>query len=238
MDPRLNKVLIDNYHQHYAKVNRAFDAEHLRWYARYAEANLGHLIRGMPAEGGKVLDLGCGAGLLLSWLTTFPTITAVGLDGSPGQLAEAKKLSPSAELHDADALTFLRERPQTFRGIVCSDFIEHLPDGMLFDVICAAHEALLPGGFLWVRVPNAACLLGTYTRYMNLTHYQSFTSASLAELLGAAGFQAEVPQEREVSWKAKVRRGLQDSLHRMVFRICGSPRERVFTRNVIAIGRR
>ncbi len=238
MDPRLHAVLVERYHEHFIRVNQTFDQSQVRWQARYAAANIGPVLETLPAGGARVLDLGCGVGLTLAWLATVPGVEPVGLDASQSQLDVAARFAPGVALHSGDALEFLRQHPNHFGAIICTDVLEHLPDGLLFDVVQAAHAALVPGGVFWVRVPNAACLIGTYSRYMDLTHLRSFTATSLAQLLEAGGFTVDIPVEREVGWKAKVRRVLQNILHRVVYRICGSPRERTFTRNVIAVARR
>jgi len=238
MDPRLHAVLVERYHEHFIRVNQTFDQSQIGWQARYAAANIGPQLAQLPAGRTRILDLGCGVGLTLAWLATVPGIQAVGLDASQSQLDVAQRFAPGVELHRGEALDFLRAHPGQFGGIICSDVLEHLPDGMLFEVVQAVHAALVPGGFFWVRVPNAACLIGSYSRYMDLTHLRSFTATSLAQLLEAGGFTVTIPAEREVGWKAKIRRVLQHLLHRAVYRVCGSPRERTFTRNVIAVARR
>jgi len=199
----------------------------------------GPLLAALP-KGSKVLDLGCGAGYLLRWLSLQPGIVPVGVDASPSQVAVAQRAVPEVDIYCEDGLAFLRGRPDTFSAIFCMDVLEHLEDeDQCLLWLQESARALRPGGFVVCRVPNAANITGVYTRYMDLTHKRSFTSTSLIQLIQAAGFiRCSVVPYRAGCLKGAVRLWAENLLHRVLFRICGQVHETVFTSTVCVAGRR
>jgi SAM-dependent methyltransferase len=63
---------------------------------------VGRLIEGLPAGGGRVLDLGCGAGIPVARDLTALGHAVIGVDGSAQQVAKARRNVPSAVFLEAD----------------------------------------------------------------------------------------------------------------------------------------
>ncbi|MDQ3982843.1 MAG: class I SAM-dependent methyltransferase [Actinomycetota bacterium] len=230
--------LIHDYARHYARVNEFVDPSVMstRDLATMT-LNYGFLLEPLRA-GSKVLDVGCGTGILLRWLSEHGNVVPVGVDLSPTMVGFARSKLPGIEIACADALDFLRANEKTFDGIFCTDLLEHIPGvEECIAVAEAARAALRPGGFLYCRSPNAGSLTGSYGRYMDLTHERAFTSTSMLQLLDAAGFEkARVVPIRAPHAGGRARLAVEAALHRVVFRICGRGMERVFTSNVCAVG--
>ena len=233
---RIRSVLIDRYTEHYARVNAELNPEsHLERNSKDMELLYGSLISSLPT-GSRVLDLGCGTGLLLHWLSQQPTIIPVGVDSSISQVARAKQTLPNVDISLGDGLEYLQKHPQTFAGIFCLDVLEHLPEEDLLGWVEAARSALQAGGFFFCRAPNAANLAGNYGRYIDLTHQRSFTSASMVQLFETAGFRkCRIVPIRSARIMSNFRLFLEHILHRIVFRVVGEGLEHVFTRNVCAV---
>jgi cyclopropane fatty-acyl-phospholipid synthase-like methyltransferase len=235
---RLHDDLIANYAEQYARVNVSVDpatAPPRHWKA--LDLTHGDLIARLPA-GSEILDLGCGTGYLLSWLGRHPGIVPVGVDASAGQAALARRFLPDLDIESSEGLDYLRRNAGRFKGIFCTDVLEHLPgDDLRLEWLDAAREALQPGGFFYCRVPNAANLLGARGRYMDLTHDKIFTETSLLQLLEAARFRScRVVPIRAAHLSGRVRLAAEALLHKMIYRLCGNTLERVFTGNVCAVG--
>lgn len=235
---RLRDVLIKQYAEHYQRVNANVLSEMLpvRFF-KNMQLMYGDLIAQVP-HNGKVLDVGCGTGFLLSWLAAQKNIVPIGIDSSVTQVEIARSRLPMLEIICDDGLNYLRQNPDTFAGIFCTDVLEHIPgEDLCLTWIESAKAALRSGGFFFCRVPNAANLTGTYSRYIDLTHQRSFTSLSLLQLLQAGGLQdCQVVPIRAVHYSGKIRLMVETVLHQMIFRICGRGLEQIFTSNVCAVG--
>jgi 2-polyprenyl-3-methyl-5-hydroxy-6-metoxy-1,4-benzoquinol methylase len=236
---QLRDKLVDNYAEHYARVNattdpRAVPAKHRAG----LDLLVGPVVHRLPA-GSQVLDLGCGTGILLHWLSSQPNLQAAGVDSSPTQVEALQRYLPNADVVCEDGLEHLRRHPRHFQAIFCFDVLEHIPGPILLEWVETAREALAPGGFFMCRTPNAASLLGSYTRYMDLTHERSFTSLSICQLLEAAGLRnCQIVPIRSPGVAGRLRQAAERALHRFVYRLCGMATESCFTYNVCALGQR
>ncbi len=235
---RLRDALIENYASHYARLNTNIDpracsaSSNNRWHVILRD-----LVKGLPPES-RVLDLGCGTGFLLNSLSTHSNLVPVGVDSSATQVEIAKSSLPGIEISCMDGLEYLKQHVDSFSGIFCYDVLEHIPgDDLCYDWLTAVRAALKPGGFFLCRTPNAASLLGCYTRYMDLTHVRSLATPSMLQLLDTAGFdRCQILPYRTGHVLGWVRLRVESMLHRVIYRICGNSRERVFTKNIYGLG--
>jgi 2-polyprenyl-3-methyl-5-hydroxy-6-metoxy-1,4-benzoquinol methylase len=232
---RLREKLIEQYASHYNRVNADIDPASLppRAY-EMMELTFGPALRSVPA-GGRVVDVGCGTGFLLYWLTKRGGVKPVGVDASPSQIEVLRKHLPSAEVYCADGLAFMKEHPGEFHALFCTDVLEHIPEDLLLDWVETARAALAPGGVFVCRVPNASNLTGSQARYIDLTHYRCFTVQSLEQLLTAGGFRkSTVLPIRTGHFTGRVRLAMERLLHKAVYTVCGASTNGVFTTNLVA----
>jgi SAM-dependent methyltransferase len=76
----------------------------------------------------RVLDAGCGEGMVSSWLRgVLPGAEITGVDGRPEAVAAYRAANPSlhAREGDLDALPF---EDGAFDLVVCTEVLEHIPD--------------------------------------------------------------------------------------------------------------
>ncbi len=98
-------------------TNAAGETTWFNWTA-YPDHGPGAELLETPA-GGRVLDLGCGKGGNAAHLATLG-MRAVGVDVSPQQLVAARARwgwTPGLQLHQADAISFLREDREGFAAV-------------------------------------------------------------------------------------------------------------------------
>jgi 2-polyprenyl-3-methyl-5-hydroxy-6-metoxy-1,4-benzoquinol methylase len=235
----LRTALRDTYEIHYLRRNEPTDQEGMAQTFADLDAIYGSLLEPLP-QGSEILDLGCGGGHLLRWLSTHSNVVPIGVDSSPGQVELSRSAAKGGQVCLADGLDFLTQNPGRFAGIFCFDVLEHIPDeDLLLQWAVKAKAALKPGGFFVCKVPNAANVLGSYSRYLDLTHVRLFTVSSLLQLLNdAARFDdCRVVPVLSTSWKGRLRLAGERQFHKTIYRITGRHvRNEVYTMNVIMVG--
>lgn len=109
-----------------------------------------HLAAG-PARGGaaEVVDLGCGTGLCGPHLRPLAR-RLVGVDLSPGMLAEARAKGIYDALVEAEVVRFLEAAPDAWDAAVAADLLIYL--GEAGPLVRAAARALRPGGLLALSI--------------------------------------------------------------------------------------
>lgn len=103
--------------------------------------------------GGKILDVGCGQGLLLKKISqrAAPGSQLYGLDISPKLVEIARSNNPTAtvEVGDAESMPY---PDSTFDVATMTEALEHMLD---YDAaLREVHRVLKPGGVFIVSVPN------------------------------------------------------------------------------------
>ena len=99
----------------------------------------------------KVLDLACGSGIFLELLAEHD-IPALGVERNPAIVAWVKQ--HGWNIIERDVFAFLEQTTETYDGVFCSHFLEHLP----FEQVLRFFELLTPrvsaAGTVVMVVPN------------------------------------------------------------------------------------
>ena len=108
-----------------------------------------------PLAGKKVLDVGCGGGILSEAMASLEA-EVTGIDASPAPLAVAKlHLKESGLQVDyrlATAESFATEHSGQFDAITCLELLEHVPDPA--SVVAACQRLAKPGGDVFFATLN------------------------------------------------------------------------------------
>jgi SAM-dependent methyltransferase len=176
-----------DYSIQYAKWHDDSDqhfAESAAFYARLLRPLLGSF-----GPESKLLDVGCGTGLLVNALLRLGYRQVRGIDLSTHQIAVALRRSLPCEETDAEYIHRLADNePASLDGIFLMDVLEHIPVGEQMRFSGALHRLLRPGGRLVISVPNASSTFAARWRYMDWTHQCCFTEHSLEFVLRNQGF--------------------------------------------------
>lgn len=184
----------DGWHRH-AIDARFFEREGFRQLITW---NLAALRRAVPiAPTTRLLSIGCGAGEYE--LRLAPHVASVtGIDLSDVAIAEARRRAAAAGLahvtFHAGAIEDLPLPDASFDLVVAFGVLHHLGDTGRRLALARAHRCLAPGGWLYVRDPNARGLLrrmaGGLARRddFHSPNEAALDPATVAREFGEAGF--------------------------------------------------
>ena len=99
----------------------------------------------------KVLDLACGSGIFLELLAE-QGIPALGVERNPTVAAWVKQ--HGWDVVEQDVLTFLEQTAETYDGVFCSHFLEHLPFAQVVRCLELLASRVTPAGTVVIVVPN------------------------------------------------------------------------------------
>jgi SAM-dependent methyltransferase len=162
----------------YASVYRELYQRHWWWRAR--EIAVLRILRQQVPAGGwhRVLDVGCGDGLLFGRLHEF----AAEFEGVEPDLRLLSRPNPNIHVGPFDA-TFRPGEP--YDAILMLDVLEHMDNPV--DALVRAQELLVPNGVLVITVP---ALMLLWTSHDVINHHRiRYSRQSFGEIAAAAGLQ-------------------------------------------------
>jgi len=148
------------------------------------------LLEGRFNDPLRLLDFGCGSGRTIAQASMFG-IQAQGIDVSDTRAEQASILNCQV-FSSLDA--FDQHGGGKVHAVIMEQVLEHLIDPL--DILSALHERLLPGGVLYIAVPNCTGKLpptdfATFHNVQPVEHVNAFTPATLTTIGENAGFSKE-----------------------------------------------
>jgi len=132
------------------------------------------------------LDIGCGAGEFVRFLNENG-IEARGIEKDSGEVDRA--VARGLKVQRGDALEFLRDSQETFRGISLIELIEHIPFESADLLIQRAISRLAPNGVFIVETINLRHPLAFNAFYTDPTHLRPVSPEYIAFLMQWGGLQ-------------------------------------------------
>jgi predicted TPR repeat methyltransferase len=138
-------------------------------------------------EGQKIIDVGCGSGLLLQYLPKNLILT--GADFSEGNIKKAKEKNPHVTFFKAnlDDKVSWKNYSNLFDSVLCSEVVEHIKDDKIaMDIL---FSLVKPNGVLILTVPAFKSLLSKFD--IQEGHYRRYSKKDICNLVESAGFHIE-----------------------------------------------
>ena len=139
--------------------------------------------------GQRVLDLACGAGIFMDLLRQRG-IEVVGVERDPDVSAYGRGMG--LDIRTEDALQYLRTTEESFDGVYCSHFIEHLPVDVVQELLLRLHQCIAPGGALVLTFPDPESIRSQLLGFWRDPEHQRFYHPELViSMATACGFSLD-----------------------------------------------
>lgn len=150
----------------------------------------------LPSEQNpRVLDLGCGSGLILDLFKRLGYQDIHGVDVSAEQVAIARQQFP--QVVEGDMFDYLEKTdPGSFDLVTGFDLAEHLTRSEMIAFFRAVLRILKPGGRMIIQMPNGDTPFAGAVFCSDPTHECLFTSTAYRHVLFASGFEVLGFKER------------------------------------------
>lgn len=141
-----------------------FEAMAARWWDPHSEfrplhelnpLRLDFIDQGAGLAGKRVLDVGCGGGILAEGMASRGArVTGIDLGEMPLRVAELHTLETGVEVHyrRISAKALAAEAPASFDLVTCMEMLEHVPDPG--SIIAACAQLVKPGGQIFFSTLN------------------------------------------------------------------------------------
>jgi 2-polyprenyl-3-methyl-5-hydroxy-6-metoxy-1,4-benzoquinol methylase len=156
----------------------------------YGMTKRGRFVTRHHQAGGRLLDVGCAAGLFLRSMRKFDGWQVEGVEISEYAARIAhEQYGLKVHVGTLEAANF---PDQSFAAVTIWDVLEHLHDPA--ETLAEIYRILEPGGVVVIRVPNMASwfarVFGRYWAGLDAPrHLYFYSPKTLAEALQQAGFQ-------------------------------------------------
>ena len=109
-----------------------------------------------PLVGKRVLDIGCGGGILSdSMARRGATVLGIDLATKPLKVAQLHALeaqTPNVDYREVSAEALAAEAPGSFDVVTCMEMLEHVPDPS--SIVAACASLVKPGGWVFFSTIN------------------------------------------------------------------------------------
>lgn len=138
----------------------------------------------------RILDVGCGTGLLVYALRNLGYANVEGIDLSPQQIeASCAAGLPCTLVDDPYLERRAATEPGSLDAVFLMDVLEHVPVASQMVFVGAISRLLKSSGRLVISVPNANSSFAARWRYIDWTHCSAFTEHSLEFVVKNQGFK-------------------------------------------------
>jgi len=161
----------------------------------YYSQTRSELLSLIPGSAKRILEVGCGEGVLGESLLRRGADTVVGIELDPAAASEARRRLTQVIEQDVEEVSFSFTH-KGFDAIICADVLEHLVDP--WETLKSLASCLMSDGRLIVSIPNVRYLAlvdhlanGNWTYsssgLLDAGHLRFFTLAEINKMFEKAG---------------------------------------------------
>ena len=154
-----------------------------------------------PEKNSVVLDVGCGSGVISSFLATQYHAKVIGLDGNSSAISFASKQFPQAQ-YECRLVDDEFSIAQQVDGIYCLELIEHIYKNQAEVLLHNFHRLLRQDGKIFITTPNYRSLWPVIEWLMDFLkiapnlgqdqHVTFYNPTSLKALVEQCGFEVSI----------------------------------------------
>uniref|UniRef100_A0A7V2ZK77 Class I SAM-dependent methyltransferase n=1 Tax=Ignavibacterium album TaxID=591197 RepID=A0A7V2ZK77_9BACT len=188
----MTKIYRDIFYKSYfsEKSSKGSDSLNQKRMKNWSKATLLRIKSWLPADKNvKILDIGCGFGLLLNTFKEEGYNNLVGVDISEEQINIAKKLFPEIDFICSDLISYLKNNQVKYDLVTAFDVLEHLDKQEAFATLELICNNLIEHGQLIIQTPNAESPWFGTVAYGDFTHEWFYTTSSIEDILLKTGFK-------------------------------------------------
>jgi ubiquinone/menaquinone biosynthesis C-methylase UbiE len=132
----------------------------------------------------KLLDVGCGSGTMIKYLSNDANLTVIGIDNSKIFVSEGRKKGLNIKFGNAAELPF---KKSYFDVVICADVLEHLKNDA--SALIEIYRVLKKGGIAFVSVPALQFLWDSHD--VENQHFRRYSKQKFKNLCIRAGFNVK-----------------------------------------------
>lgn len=151
----------------------------------YIDYNIGSFLS--RTKDATVLEIGPGLGELVAYIGQKRIGTVDIVDNDKTVLSYVKKTYLVRKTFLTSNVVTVEKKLDLYDAIVLIQVFEHMPPKAYTPIVQTLYAHLKLGGHIIMVVPNGGNPLGLVERYGDIQHYNSFTEASLRDVVSAAG---------------------------------------------------
>ena len=154
----------------------------------------------------RIVDLGCGMGILVLWLKNLGYQNVLGVDFDKEKIKKGKEFGVN-DIFQKEIKEFLKEatfKREKYQLVFLKDVLEHFNKAEVIEVLKDIYQILDKNGKLIIQTINAKSPFFGRIRYGDFTHQLAFTEESIKEVLEKIGFsKIEIYPQRPVVYGVK-----------------------------------
>lgn len=203
--------------------------------------NLGSFFEANIKSSDEILDLGCGYGSFLNFLTSRGYTNITGVDLSEEEIKFCRKKFPKCKYYCEDIISFVSRTNKKYKIIYLSHVLEHIPKNQTEKLLRGIKAIMSDSSHLLIISPNSSAYFNSMaTRYGDMTHETGFTDNSLYQLFRVLKFGEVKVMNYYGPGNALINplRSMALNFFEMFIQLLGYDKQKIYTPSLLLLARK